>query len=141
METNLDSLGALLSDRYRTLWITLHPLFSLFRWRRRLWTTRLDTRTKVIAGRLCVPIQPIHKLGSAMDRILHLNLIQTLHFEKRWADAPVAQNIYGLFGLTAKFFQLDDSAEYNVSLAHLYAATTINLMQNAKHLTLPSSIR
>jgi hypothetical protein len=90
--------------------------------------------------------------GPSMDRIQDLRHIQTLRSEMDWTNAPVAQNlfllsvqrsatirhdhVYGLFGLIAEFFQLDESANYDVTLAHLYAITTINFMQNAKHLTL-----
>ena len=95
---------------------------------------------------------PSEYWGAAMDRILDLKLIQTLRFAKDWTNAPVAQNlfllsvqrsatvrhdhVYGLFGLIAEFFKLDEGANYDVSLSHLYAITTINFMKNAKHLTL-----
>lgn len=44
--------------------------------------------------------------------------------------------IYGLFGLITEFFQLDTEPDYSMSLARLYATTTIKFMANAKHLCL-----
>ena len=95
---------------------------------------------------------PSEGWGPSMDRILDLRHIQKLRLVKDWTDSPVAQHlfllsvqrsatirhdhVYGLFGLIAEFFKLDESANYDVSLAHLYATTTINFLQNAKHLTL-----
>ena len=45
-------------------------------------------------------------------------------------------HVYGLFGLITEFFELDDEPDYSLNLTRLYTMTTINFLENAKHLCL-----
>ena len=99
-----------------------------------------------------------NELRPAIQRVKELNVLQEVRAYSQSASvahprsASVAHSlfqlsihrssmlrhdhVYGLFGLITEFFQLDTEPDYSLSLARLYATTTIKFMENAKHLCL-----
>lgn len=93
---------------------------------------------------------PSAGLRQAIDGVKELNRLQEVREDIRSESAAHSlfllsihrsatlhhDRVYGLFGLIHEFFDLDAEPNYSLSLAELYATTTIQFMVNAKHLCL-----